>query len=139
MIVILWILVAELLCYAFLRVIVAVYEVLRNLASLRREKQLEHAEDYKHWALIAKALDKEMGREQWKLDSRSTYYDHELIRMMSKELKKARKVGDVGKIMRLLVDSGMRFNLGGIYNQRLYAHTFYGTKKAIEQFVHEGN
>lgn len=93
---------------------------------------MANATTYEEWALAAAELDKKVGTA-WRT-SDSDVYDFRLITARTRDMVKAR--GDIAQVAYLL-RSGLLRNLGGIIDKRLYDTLYRGTKKVIEDYVHE--
>eukprot|EP00730_Choanoeca_flexa_P017154 TRINITY_DN8220_c0_g1_i1.p1 TRINITY_DN8220_c0_g1~~TRINITY_DN8220_c0_g1_i1.p1 ORF type:complete len:577 (+),score=100.56 TRINITY_DN8220_c0_g1_i1:2-1732(+) len=97
---------------------------------------LSNAKTYEEWSASAKAVDKLLGHDTWKMSYECELYDYSLVRDHLDKLYRARKRDDKAAMARLLRTSLNR-NLGGMDNDALYKHCLYGTKDLIEQYVDE--
>jgi TAG lipase/steryl ester hydrolase/phospholipase A2/LPA acyltransferase len=80
--------------------------------------RLEQAGDYDEWAAAASELDRlggtqmigwtdVLGKDAWKVDSRSGDYDYELVQARLQQLESAHEMGDAAAISFLLRTSAM--------------------------------
>lgn len=100
------------------------------------KKQLEIANSYDEWKGIATALDRETGLEEWKYDNRSPFFDASLISYRYNLLKKYRAQGRTQDLIYVLRE-GLSYDIANIGHPMLYAHTYVGTKKIIEDYINE--
>ncbi|KAJ9068455.1 hypothetical protein DSO57_1028453 [Entomophthora muscae] len=106
-----------------------------KLGSFRR--QLRTAQTYEEWKKVAKELDTYIGNDKWRKQPSKAYYDHKLISDLLEKMSGFRKTGQIEKLMEVLLQAGLRNNVGNIDSVRLYSSTYYGTKKVIERFLKE--
>lgn len=76
------------------------------------------------------------GKQQWKDNPESPYYDFELIGNRINQLRRARETGDIASVLFLLRTSLNR-NIGECGDPLLYGKTRVGTKKLIEDYIDE--
>ncbi|KAJ9084564.1 hypothetical protein DSO57_1023230 [Entomophthora muscae] len=129
----------ELICYFILRQFVAAWEYLyvwRGKLGLLRQK-LREAKSYDEWKEAALQLDSHMGKNSWRNQPKMAYYDHKLISDLLEKTSGFRKTGQIQKLMEILLQAGLRNNVGNIDSVRLYSNTYYGTKKVVENFLTE--
>ena len=99
-------------------------------------RQLETAESYEEWKSIALKLDDESGAQEWKYDNSSPYFDAEIISHRLNLLRKYKlhhRVVDMIYILR----EGLSHDIANIGHPMLFAHTYIGTKKLIEDYIEE--
>lgn len=95
-----------------------------------------HAADYKTWSEAAGELDRLEGLDEWKQDEASDDYDWRLIRSRLRQIRQYRAEGQTTRLVHHL-RQGLHWNLGNIGNPSLYNHVRIGTKKLIEEYIHE--
>lgn len=95
----------------------------------RLRQNLREAKTYEEWKEAALVLDTHMGKDVWRNQPKMAYYDHKLISNLLEKTAKYRKSGQVEKLMEILLQAGLRSNVGNIDSVRLYSNTYYGTKK----------
>lgn len=95
---------------------------------------MREAGDYATWREAALAFDVETGSEDWKHEDESHQYDWKLIRSRLAQIREYRANGQVTKLAHHL-RQGLHWNLGNSANPALYAHTYHGTKKLIEDYL----
>lgn len=103
-----------------------------RIARLKRD--LQQAETYQEWKSIALSLDQATGLEAWKYDNASSYYGYEFLAQRLtriKRLKMTRQQLDLAQYLR----EGLNFDIANIAHPLLYAQTFIGTKKLIEDYI----
>lgn len=100
------------------------------------ERNLQAAHDYQEWRDIALELDETTGRQDWKLDNTSPYYDYELIADRLIRLRRYRLERKDVELVRTLRE-GLHHDLGNIGHPLLYSHAYIGTKKLIEDYIEE--
>ncbi|CAG8433676.1 10403_t:CDS:10 [Diversispora eburnea] len=109
----------------------AYYKHLLEVAS-NYEQCLHTKITINHMIYILKIL----GKDKWKTDPVSPDYDYDLLVKRLKQLKEARRSGDLSQMIFLLRTSLAR-NLADMGQPKLYAHTNIGTKKLIEDYINE--
>ncbi|KAG0219392.1 acyl transferase/acyl hydrolase/lysophospholipase [Mortierella sp. GBAus27b] len=97
---------------------------------------LKVATNYEQWAEAAAILDKLQGKDKWKNDPKSPYYDYEMLQDRLSQLARARESGDLG-LMIFLLRTSLSRNLGNVGRRELYAETNIGTKRLIEDYISE--
>ncbi|KAL6080681.1 Lipase 5, variant 2 [Balamuthia mandrillaris] len=97
---------------------------------------LQLANTYEEWKAAAKELDRITGKEAWKADKRSPYYDHELIEHRLKLLRGLSEKKDWPPLL-LALRAGLMRDMGGIGNPRLHNYCHIGTKHLIEEYIIE--
>jgi hypothetical protein len=138
-ILILCIILIELILYFAVRQIVNIWEY--TFTWRGKKKQLRHrlhvAPNYDAWREAAKQFDTYLGLDAWKRDPADPVYDWRLIRKQARLLRELREQGEPGvyRLLDALTNGGVKSNLGGCENARLYSRTYYGTKDVIEDYV----
>ncbi|KAI9295306.1 patatin-domain-containing protein [Neoconidiobolus thromboides FSU 785] len=129
----------ELFFYAMVRQVVALWEYLYVwTGELKQLKQkLRKACSYEEWKEIGLKLDELMGKEEWRKEAKMAYYDHELIINLNNKMKKLRERKKVNELKDILLQGGLKSNVGNIENNHLYSKTYFGTKKIVEDFYSE--
>lgn len=100
------------------------------------KRQLEKSESYEEWKSIALKLDQESGAQEWKYDNSSPYFDAEIIAHrlnMLRRYKATQRSLDLIYILR----EGFSHDIANIGHPMLFAHTYIGTKKLIEDYIEE--
>jgi len=93
-----------------------------------------NTEDYETWKEAALHLDQLEGREAWRKQKESPYYDWETIEALLKQLRELDKAGDI-EALSFTLRSGLLRNLGGLGNPNLYQQCRVGTKYLIEEYI----
>ena len=100
------------------------------------KRKLEHAENYEEWKSIALKLDEETGAQEWKFDNGSPYFDAEIISHRLNLLRRYRQQNRTHDLMYILRE-GFSHDVANIGHPMLFAHTYVGTKKIIEDYIDE--
>jgi len=100
------------------------------------QEHLQHANSYAEWKEIALKLDEESGQEAWKYDNQSPYFDAEILSKRHNLLKKYRTQRRTLDLIYVLRE-GLSYDFANIGHPMLYAETYIGTKKIIENYVEE--
>ncbi|KAF7276630.1 hypothetical protein GWI33_010012, partial [Rhynchophorus ferrugineus] len=79
-------------------------------------------------------LDQVTGLEAWKYDNTSPYYGYEFLAQRLTRLKRFQHTNQQQDLAQYLRE-GLSFDLANISYPLLYAHTFVGTKKLIEDYI----
>ena len=98
--------------------------------------QLAAAETYEEWKSIALKIDEESGAQEWKYDNCSPYFDAEVISYRLSLLKRYRFQKRTQDLMYILRE-GLTYDIANIAHPMLFAATYVGTKKIIEDYVEE--
>ncbi|KAI0236886.1 hypothetical protein L0F63_001310 [Massospora cicadina] len=129
----------ELTCYFLIRQSVAIWEYVYvwrgQLGKLRQ--RLRGATTYVEWKAAALALDTHMQKDAWRRQPKMAYYDYALVADLLKQVAGFRRGSKVHRLMEILLQAGLRNNVGNIDSVRLYSNTFYGTKQVVEDFLNE--
>lgn len=125
----------EFLCYLVVRLCVNLYEVSSRFRHRAAKKALDHAEDFVSWCQAARELDRLEGREKWKREDESPFYDYQLIRTHMANLTRHRAERNMDRLMSLLKLILGTYNVGGINNHQLYNETHMGTKVLVHDFL----
>ena len=91
---------------------------------------------YTEWLEAALELDHHEGKGTWKKENESELYNYKLIQSRMNHLRLCREANDIYQLVYRLRE-GLHRNLGNIANPLLYTHAHVGTKKLIENYVHE--
>ena len=100
------------------------------------QEQLQHSSSYEEWREIALKLDEESGREVWKYDNESPYFDAEVLSRRYNLLKRYRLHHRTLDLIYILRD-GLTYDFANIGHPMLFTETYIGTKKIIENYVDE--
>lgn len=100
------------------------------------KNRLRTAESYEEWKSIAFRVDEESGAQEWKFDNSSPYFDAEIISHRLSLLKRYRFQKRIQDLM-YLVREGLTYDIANIAHPMLFAATYVGTKKIIEDYVTE--
>ncbi len=100
------------------------------------QHQLNTAQSYDEWKTVALKLDIESGKQEWKYDNSSNYFDAELLSYRHKLLKKYRLQHRVLDLVYLLRE-GLSHDIANIGHPLLFSSTYIGTKKLIEDYIEE--
>jgi hypothetical protein len=127
-------------CYCLARVYVRFLEnVMLFLSPLKKlRNKLAKAKTYSEWKDIAKLLDKKSGHDQWKIrPSTEQSFDEELLVKISNRLERYRSNRDLQKLCATLQNSACKNDLGGVESEVLYSRGFFGTKKTVDNYIHQ--
>ena len=91
---------------------------------------------YETWVSTAQELDALFGKAEWKLSGKSPYLDSILLKDLLRRFETSKREGNLNELMDLL-EIACHANIAGMDNEQLYAQTYYGTLKLIENFVDE--
>ncbi|MCH4242926.1 DUF3336 domain-containing protein [Acinetobacter gerneri] len=100
------------------------------------KRQLDHADNYEEWKSIALKLDEESGAQEWKYDNSSSYFDAEIISHRLTLLRRYRLQGRTADLIYILRE-GFTYDVANIGHPMLFAETYIGTKKLIEDYIEE--
>ena len=98
------------------------------------KKDLKNAENYQAWKDIALALDDATGLEAWKYDNASDFYGYEFLAQRLTRLKHLISSNQQLELTQYLRE-GLNFDVANISHPLLYAQTYFGTKKLIEDYI----
>ncbi|KAK4105800.1 hypothetical protein N658DRAFT_463475 [Parathielavia hyrcaniae] len=98
--------------------------------------RLRNASTYDEWREAAQNLDSMLGLDMWRFNPTSKHYDFRLINQRLRLIQKSRHEGDVYGLLNIL-RSGLVRNLCNITSARLFNCSFAGTKRLIEEYVHQ--
>lgn len=101
-----------------------------------RLRDLAQAGDYATWREVATELDRLEGGETWKQDDTSEDYDYLLIQERLQQMRQLRRRGDARRLTFDLYE-GLHGNLANISSPVLYSVARLGTKKLVEDYLHE--
>lgn len=130
-----------LFCISFIIIELTLYILLRYFIRLIestfiRPSKLNNAKTYEDWYECACEADKLDGRDIWKLNPQSKYYDERLTRIMTDELRRNRELGDIERLIKIL-QMCINKNMNGVLNEHLYSKSLVGTKYVIEAYIQE--
>lgn len=94
------------------------------------------AGSYREWREAAQEHDRLTGMAAWREEDYSPDYDWQLIKTRLTELRRLRHGDDVLKLAYFLHE-GLHGNLGGMGNPALYQYARFGTKRLVEDYIHE--
>ena len=101
---------------------------------------MRNANNYEEWIEAAKELDSHFEYDKWKDEIPFGYYDYNLLRKVNRDLKYLRQETDeIPQRLKNVLQICVKNNFAGVENVRLYSHSYYGTKKVIEEFIDEGS
>lgn len=102
----------------------------------KMQRELETAESYEQWKFIALKLDEESGAQEWKYDNSSDFFDAEIISHRLNLLRRYKLNHRTVDLMYILRE-GLSHDVANIGHPMLFAQTYIGTKKLIEDYVEE--
>ncbi|WP_445115761.1 DUF3336 domain-containing protein [Acinetobacter sp. WZC-1] len=105
-----------------------------RIKKLKRE--LDRAENYQQWKSLALKMDEESGAQEWKYDNSSPYFDAEIIAHRLNLLKRYRSQHRTADLIYILRE-GFSHDVANIGHPMLFAHSYIGTKKIIEDYIEE--
>ncbi|KAJ3291395.1 hypothetical protein HK104_006141 [Borealophlyctis nickersoniae] len=158
--------VLDLLWYTVVRQVVRIYENLIVWRGKKGVlfKRLRNAQSYDEWKTLARELDKYLDNDAWKVQEECKYYDVDLVLRLNRRLKRHRtaylnanksieaatragksaalsqvqaRARAATEIKQILQHGACKSNLGGVENEALYSHTYFGTKSVVEEYVDE--
>ncbi len=106
----------------------------KQLKSL--EEQMAEATNYPEWRELAEAHDEASGKACWRKSEQTSLYDFGSIRTRINTLRELRHAGDDHGLLFALKE-GIHGNMGGMGKPILYSRAKAGTKKLIEEYIHE--
>lgn len=105
-----------------------------RIAQLRADQH--NATNYAEWTAASLELDTLEGNDKWKLLDQSDLYDYKALQAQLDELRVCRESGDYDRILYIIRTTWKR-DIFGINNQELYSYSHIGTKRLIEEYIHE--
>lgn len=102
----------------------------------KMQRELETAESYEQWKSIALKLDEESGAQEWKYDNSSDFFDAEIISHRLNLLRRYKLNNRTVDLMYILRE-GLSHDVANIGHPMLFAQTYIGTKKLIEDYIEE--
>ncbi|KAF9158965.1 hypothetical protein DFQ26_007049 [Actinomortierella ambigua] len=102
----------------------------------RLRKALRSATTYGEWKEAALALDTYLGKDEWRNDPEFGFCDYQLLGKVNRKMyldRQANRVDELKDVLQGVVKS----NFAGVENTRLYSHTYWGTKRPVEDYVQE--
>lgn len=108
--------------------------ILRKLK--RVEQNLQQVESYEEWLQWAVRHDEETGKDEWREKEYSKLYDYKEIKLRLNKLRSFREKNDDRGLL-FTLNEGIHGNMGGMGNAALYAIALSGTKKLVEDYIHE--
>lgn len=100
------------------------------------KRQLRKAESYEEWKSTALKLDEESGAQEWKYDNSSPYFDAEIISHRLNMIRRYRHQHRTADLIYILRE-GFSHDVANIGHPLLFTHTYFGTKKIIEDYIDE--
>lgn len=98
------------------------------------KKDLKAAQNYQEWKEIAILLDQVTGLEAWKYDNVSAFYGYEFLAQRITRLNRLMTTQQSLELAGYLRE-GLNFDVANISHPLLYAQTYIGTKKLIEDYI----
>ncbi|RCK54546.1 Lipase 4 [Candida viswanathii] len=91
---------------------------------------------YHEWYETSLKLDELLGNNAWKSDPTSDIYDYDLIYKSLNDMRDARINRDYKLLLYYIRTRWVR-NIGNMGDANLYRHAYVGTKRLIEEYIHE--
>ncbi|RCK67741.1 Lipase 4 [Candida viswanathii] len=91
---------------------------------------------YRSWYETSLKLDELLGNNAWKSDPTSDIYDYDLIYKSLNDMRDARMNRDYKLLLYYIRTRWVR-NIGNMGDANLYRHAYVGTKRLIEEYIHE--
>ncbi|MCP8719579.1 MAG: DUF3336 domain-containing protein [Asgard group archaeon] len=91
---------------------------------------------YYEWYDTSLKLDELLGNNAWKSDPTSDIYDYDLIYRNLNDMREARMNHDYKLLLYYIRTRWVR-NIGNMGDANLYRHAYVGTKRLIEEYIHE--
>ncbi|KAG0234523.1 hypothetical protein BGW41_001122 [Actinomortierella wolfii] len=128
----------EFFLYVVVRQIVNLWEYFVTWRGKRNQlrKALRSATNYGEWKEAALALDTYLGNDEWRNDPEFGFYDFHLLNRVNRKMyldRQANRIDELKDVLQGVVKS----NFAGVENTRLYSHTYWGTKRPVEDYVQE--
>ncbi|KAK6457722.1 acyl transferase/acyl hydrolase/lysophospholipase [Scheffersomyces xylosifermentans] len=126
------------LFYLSIRVYVALSEYYFTWTGKRKRlrDRLRGSRNYEEWIENAVALDEYLGLDKWSENPRFSYYDYKTVKLAILRLRALKKEGHDDELM-VFLQGCIKKNFGGIENEQLYSHRYYGTKKLVDEYYKE--
>ena len=96
-------------------------------------KKLGETQDYQEWLKIGAEIDKATKRLKWRTKDRSSLYDYNYVKNMTKHVKhllKKKNPLELASFIRSILSR----DFANITNEKLYKHIYTGTKQLIEDY-----
>lgn len=100
------------------------------------EHQLAQANSYTEWKKIAQQLDHDQDVDDWKHELKSNYFNVDIVLSRLNLLRQYRIQGEFRSLLHLLRE-GLTYDIANICHPMLFVVARVGTKKIIEDYVHE--
>ncbi|KAF9973540.1 hypothetical protein BGZ73_003203 [Actinomortierella ambigua] len=128
----------EFFLYVTVRQIVNCWEYFVTWRGRRNQlrKALRSATTYGEWKEAALALDTYLGKDEWRNDPEFGFCDYQLLGRVNRKMyldRQANRIDELKDVLQGVVKS----NFAGVENTRLYSHTYWGTKRPVEDYVQE--
>ena len=139
------------LVYNVTRLYIFLYEHVAEWRGRRKNirSELQKATSYHEWQQAANRLDAELGNEEWKQTDEYSYYNSSTVSSVISQLYSLRqqilretlsngnrKVSSSSMDkLRMLLESCIKNNFGGVESPRLYSETYIGTKNLVQRFI----
>lgn len=109
----------------------------------RQRSNLTKAKCYEEWAVAAQQLDCGHGKDSWRDESCPPLYDASLISRLSDALAERdthdgllENEASASSFLRAL-HTACKADVGGVHSEQIYAHCYFGTKRAVQAFINE--
>jgi hypothetical protein len=123
-------------CIKFIILLIKIIKKLTKWSELDVKKnKLWNANTYREWSTLAKDIDQQAGRLQWR-ESTSDFKPATRLRNSTKELQSFRLNGDFRSLM-FHLPSYVKRNHLGIEDENLFSACFTGTKLVIDEYIAE--
>jgi NTE family protein len=109
---------------------------LKPRALKKVEQEMEEAESYAQWYMLAAEHDRLTGADIWRESDESRMYDFANIEIRLKRLRRLRKKGDDYGLL-FALHEGIHGNMAGMGQAKLYQRARCGTKVLIEEYIRE--
>ncbi|RKO97461.1 hypothetical protein CXG81DRAFT_11923 [Caulochytrium protostelioides] len=107
----------------------------RGMRKVYRD-QLRQSRTQDEWNRNAQQLDQYLGNDAWRYEDACPYYDVELVEKTVRRIRRYRLELETNATLSP-EERAYASNLGGIENEALYSHTYFGSKLQVERYVSE--
>ena len=121
--------------YSIIRNKLEEYTILKEKIKYYKQK-MQKSTTFNTWKIHAETLDNLQNKLSWKLNPKSSLYDHNEVSLALQALKTKRVREDIDGMIHIL-RSVLIKNIYSINTSYLYTYTNVGTKKLIEEFLDE--
>lgn len=100
------------------------------------EQRMAEADTFDEWYALAAQHDALSGAAEWREQEETRLYDHENIKLRLRQLQRLRRKRDDHGLL-FVLNEGIHGNMEGMGKAQLYRRAKCGTKRLIEDYIHE--